>query len=152
MKGIFGKEHNQDAGLLVLRLGLGFILFYHGFVKVFSIQFPGIADLATMEMFQGYLMQLQIPAPELMGWVVGLVELLGGIAIIVGAFTCIAAWLVVIQFTVILLWVKQLSFPFAEVDLLIFVSALMLAFSGAGAYSLDEKYKLEQRFSGIRKK
>jgi putative oxidoreductase len=142
----------MDTGLLVARLGLGFVLTYHGFVKVFSVPIPGFEGLPTMSMFQGYVGQLGFPAPELLAWIVGLIEFLGGIALILGAFTSLAAWLVIIEFAVILLWVKRLSFPLADVDLLVFSNALLLAMTGAGAYSLDARYKLEDMLYGKGKK
>jgi putative oxidoreductase len=71
-------------------LGFGFI--YHGFPKVFSSE----GHTGFVGMLQG----MGIPAPDLMAWVVGIVEVLGGLALIVGAFVLIAGSLLGINMLV----------------------------------------------------
>ena len=59
---------------LRLILGVGFL--YHGAPKLFSAP--------DHQMFLGMLQGMVVPAAGLMAWVVGIVEVLGGLALIVG--------------------------------------------------------------------
>jgi putative oxidoreductase len=132
---------------LPLRLILGIGFLYHGYPKVFSAQ-----EHAN---FTGMLQGMGIPAPALMSWVAGIVEFFGGLALILGAFTTIAAVLLVIDMLVAMFKVhlpQGFSFmhmtmtpsgptfgmPGYEVNLLYIAGLLALALSGAGAYSVDE--------------
>ena len=71
--------------------------------------------------------------------VVALTEFVGGIFLIFGFLTQIFAFIVAIEFIVIIIklnWRKGLVGGY-EFDLLIFASALALATLGAGGYSID---------------
>ena len=85
-----------------LRLVIGFGMVYHGYPKLFSGQ--------GHEMFVGMLQGIGIPAAGLMAWVVGIVEFLGGLAIIAGAFVSVASVLLIIDMLVAL-FVVHLSEP-----------------------------------------
>lgn len=63
----------KNLGLLLLRLAVGGIFIYYGWMKVSNIAGP-------TELFEG----LGFPAPAFFAWVVGLVELVGGAAIVLG--------------------------------------------------------------------
>ena len=66
---------------LRLILGIGFI--YHGFPKLFSS--------AGHEGFAAMLQGIGVPAPALTAWIVAIVESLGGLALIAGAYVAVAA-------------------------------------------------------------
>lgn len=69
---------------------------------------------------------------------VALIELVGGIALVLGFFVQIVAPIIALQFLVILIKVKKLkNFSEFEYDLLILASALVLMTVGGGMYSLD---------------
>src|SRR3712207_7961984 len=74
----------------------GLIMAAHGFQKLQAG--PGN--------FGGFLAQLGVPLPTLMGYVVTLVELVGGILLIVGLFSRLAALLLTIDLVVAILLVK----------------------------------------------
>ena len=83
-----------------------------------------------------------VPAPEIAAPVVALVELVGGIALIVGAFTAIAGLLLAIDMLVaaLLAHVPQGLFIDAggwELVGALGAGALALAAVGAGRFSLD---------------
>jgi putative oxidoreductase len=78
-----------------LRLIVGYGFMAHGFAKIMNGPEHFIAILKT----------LGVPAPELMGWFTIMVELVGGLAVLMGAFVRLlslpmAAILLVAMFTV----------------------------------------------------
>ena len=73
----------------------------------------------------------------------GLVLLLiiQGLLILIGAFIHFIAVIVIIEYTIVLIGVKQLKhFKTYKLELLIFASALALLFIGAGPLSIDSLY------------
>jgi putative oxidoreductase len=119
-----------DQAWLVLRLVLAAVLVMHGYQKLFG----------GMPMFVGFLDKLQFPMPEVLAWIVALLEFVGGIAIAAGVYTRYVAAAVAVQFAVILLVVKKLAFPSSDTDLLVFGIAMALAMVGAGSLSCDAKF------------
>jgi putative oxidoreductase len=131
---------------LPLRLVLGFAFLDHGFPKF------GAAHEMTTGMFQG----VGIPAPGTMVYLVGLVEVVGGIALILGAFVALASVPLIITMLVAMFTVHlpngfsfihvtgmnpqgmpTFGMPGAEVNLLYIAGLLALALMGAGALSVE---------------
>jgi putative oxidoreductase len=102
--------------------------------------------------FGGFLAQLGVPLPTLMGYVVTLVELVGGILLIVGLFSRLAALLLTIDLVVAILLVKVnvgLIAPAqqgagAELDLALIAGFLVILFEGPGSLSLDRTLGIEE--------
>ncbi len=122
-----------DLAILALRLAVGIVLAYHGWLKV--------GDVSG---FAGFVELLGVPAPELMAYVVTYLEFLGGIALIVGLATRYVAALFVVEmvFTIALVkldvgLIASEGGVGAELDLLILATALSLVLTGAGRWSLD---------------
>ncbi|MGN6466540.1 MAG: DoxX family protein [Rhizobiaceae bacterium] len=117
--------------LLVARVLLSIIFLMSGFGK--------LTDIAgTASYFANY----GLPAPSATAVIVGLVELLGGLAILVGFKTPVAAWLLAI-FSVASALVAHTDFG-DQMQMINFLKNLAmaggflaLAVSGAGAYSID---------------
>ena len=138
-----------------LRLILGFGFVYHGYPKLFTSQ--------GHEMFLGMLQNIGVPAAGLMSWVVAIVEFVGGIALILGAFVTLAALLNAINMLVALFTVHlphgfnfmnitemteqgpQFGMPGYEVNLLYIAGLLALILGGAGAASFDRMRKEKAR-------
>ena len=119
----------NSYGLLFLRLALGAILLVHGAPKFLRLK-------ATAAAFAG----MGFRPGGFWAVVAGAVEVLGGLMIIGGFLTQIAAFIVALQFLVIIFKVKRKNgFKDGyEFDLLILAGALLLLTSGGGAYSIDE--------------
>lgn len=135
---------NQWAPIpLRLIVGYGFIV--HGYAKL----------LRGPETFAVTLHTIGIPFPHLMAWLTSLIELIGGLAVLIGAFVPIVSLpmmgvLLTAMFTIHLPYgffsVKLVEVtthgtkfgPVGyEVILLYLASLLTLAFGGAGPFSVD---------------
>ena len=104
----------------------------------------GFGKLTAIGGTAGYFGSLGLPLPTVTAVVVGLVELLGGLAILVGFQTRVAA-LVIALFTVGATLVAHLDFAdgmqvlMLQKNLAITGGLLVLAAAGAGALSIDAK-------------
>lgn len=122
-----------------MRAALGTIFVVAGAGKIFDI---GPRSTGGVSGFAGFLAQLGVPAPELMAWVVGIVELLGGLLLLVGLFTRYAAALIAVDMATAT-WLVHLPNGFAvatggyEYTLVLGLIAIALVFSGPGALSLE---------------
>ncbi len=115
------KAWSRDLGLLILRLSLGAVFIYHGFGK--------LTDIATTA---GFFEMVNIPFPTFSAWVVGLVEFLGGIAIVLGVYARSAALLTGFTMLVALLTV-HLGSPWSGSELAILALGGSMGLAGAGA-------------------
>jgi len=131
------------AGLapLAVRLIVGLIMAAHGLQKL----------LAGPGSFGQVLAQLNVPAPTLMAYVVTLVELVGGILLIVGLLSRLSALLLTIDLVVAILLVKvnvgllspQSGGVGAELDLALIAGFLVILFAGPGRLSIDRALGLD---------
>jgi putative oxidoreductase len=124
--------NNYQLGTLILRVVLGITFFIHGFVKFQG----GIGNIA------GWFDSIGLPG--FLAYVVAIIELVGGLALIVGLGTrWVSALLVVIMLGATLK--VKLAVGFLgngqmagwELDLAFMVMALHLALSGSTSLSLD---------------
>ncbi|MBX3596038.1 MAG: DoxX family protein [Rhizobiaceae bacterium] len=119
--------------LLIGRAFLSVLFILAGFSKL-----TGIAGTAQ------FFASVGLPAPTIVAILVGLLELFGGLAILVGFQTRIVA-LVLAAFTLAATAVAHLNFAdamqvlLAQKNLAIAGGFLVLAASGAGSYSVDAK-------------
>jgi len=128
-----GTASNSSVTILLGRILLAVIFLLSGFGKLSAIS-------GTAAYFGG----LGLPVPTATAVVVGLIELLGGLAILVGFQTRLAAWVLAV-FTVATGlvahtgWADQMQMIQFLKNLAITGGFLLLASSGAGAYSIDAK-------------
>ena len=121
---------NTDLALLLLRVVLGIIMIYHGW--------PKLTDLGGTI---GGFTSMGIPAPAVAAIFATIAEVVGGLLMLVGAFTDIAGLLFAIDMLGAITFVHAKNgFSVAEGGvewpLLLLASALALAFAGPGRYAV----------------
>lgn len=135
------RSHLQHIGLLLLRVGLGFMFILHGYPKVFggpekwtevgaSMQYLGIEG-----------------APMFFGFMAGIVEFFGGIFLMLGLF--FIPTLVFLLIVMIVASITSISsgedFSSYSHSIEIGIVILSLFFIGSGRHSLDQKLNKRRR-------
>lgn len=130
---------NIDLGLLLIRLMIGVIGFYHGGQKLFGM-FGGYGIQGTAKFFGD---NLHIPMPEVSAVAAGAAEFCGGILIALGMFSRVAS--VFLAFTMAVAigtvhWKAGFSGEHGfEYPLLILVVCLGIMVGGPGKYAITQK-------------
>jgi putative oxidoreductase len=139
------QEQGSGWTLLPLRLMIGFGFAAHGYAKLSR----------GPDAFASILASLGVPQPHVMAWVTSLLEFLGGVSVMAGAFvTLLTVPLAAIMLTA--LFSVHLQYGFSsirlkavtavgaefgpigyELNLLYLVGLLTLALAGPGRYSID---------------
>jgi putative oxidoreductase len=130
-------RETAPVGLLILRVVLGIAFVVHGWAKLSG----GVGNVAG---FFGE--TLGIPAPVLMAWVVTIVELVGGLLLIIGFLTQIAGILLTLDMLGAILFAYLMrSAPFIEggsitweKEAVFAAAALCLVLAGPGLFSVDD--------------
>ena len=122
----------QQLGIAIVRIVTGIVFLMHGWQKVFTYGFPGVTDAFT---------KMGVPAPGLIGPFVAVMELLGGLALIVGLLTRLAALGLMFDMLGAILLVHLAGGFFLpagyEFALLLFSCCLGLVLAGPGSLSVD---------------
>ncbi len=132
------RANRSDLALLMTRIGIGTIFVSHALMHLQV----GVGSLATL-----LGSSLGFPLPNLFAWLTVFVELFGGIALILGIATPIAAGLLSIISIITILTLKaKLGLISkvgvgAELDIALLVGSLAVALQGPGWYSLDRRLK-----------
>jgi putative oxidoreductase len=116
---------NANAALLVLRICVAFVFIMAGWEKVSHLQ-------TTVGMFG------QMGFNAFWAYVVSFVELLGGIAILLGVWTRLAAALLAITM-IVAAYVTRANAGMMMTPLILLFVNVSLFLSGGGAYSLAKK-------------
>jgi putative oxidoreductase len=131
----------SDIGPLVMRVGLGVVFAWHGWVKFDG----GVSN------FAGFLDSLNVPAPEVVAWLQVMAEGIGGLLLIAGLLTrFVTLPLIAIMIGAITLVKADLGFivdggPGASYETVLLAGLLGLLFIGPGRLSLDAIIGMEGR-------
>lgn len=120
------------TAITILRIIVGVVFLAHGYQKVFIYGHAGVA-----QSFAG----MGIPVPDLTSALIAAIELLGGIALILGIGTRVAATLLALDMLGAILLVHGRNGFFlptgAEFATTLLGASIALAVAGAGAASVD---------------
>jgi len=137
-------QMKRDAalGLLILRLGAGLVFFLHGWQKLFGQDISFVKEMLTMA---GWTL------PDWLLWLVALVELVGGIALLTGFFARSAGFVLALEMLVaiILFHAREgffivavpnvpLAFGF-EYHAILIASLLCVGLGGPGRWALGDR-------------
>ncbi len=124
---IFGVT--ASVAFVILRIAIGIIFAAHGYQKI----------KGGPQNFGGWLKSLAVPVPTFSAYLVSYTEFLGGIALIIGFLTPLAALMIAATMVVAITQVKASKGLVGgyELDLILLAAALALALAGPGALSLD---------------
>jgi len=125
-------KHQADLGLAILRVAAGLVFAAHGGQKLFVYGFDGVA---------GAFGQMGVPFPGLLGPAIALLEFFGGLALIFGVLTRLAALGLAVDMLGAFFLVHMSGGFFLpagyEFVLTLGSAAIALAITGAGRYSVD---------------
>lgn len=132
----FDVRATAPYGLLLLRLALGIAFVIHGWGKLTG----GVSNVG------GFFGGIGIPAPGIVAWLVTIIELVGGLFLIVGFLTQISSVLIALVMLGAIVFAKMgQGAPFIdqgsitwEKELVFLAAALCLALAGPGALSVDD--------------
>ena len=120
-------------GMLPLRIVVGLVFLIHGGQKLFIFGLAGTADIMG---------KLGLPLPLICAAIVIVVELLGGVAILLGVFTRLAGALLAFEMVVAIIvarWHGGFFAPYGyEFEMTLLGACLTFAFNGPGRMSFEE--------------
>jgi putative oxidoreductase len=121
-------------GPAVLRLAVGAIFIAHGAQKLFGVWGGGPAETAAS------LTELGLSPAYPLALLIGVVELIGGLMLVIGAFTLVAALALAIDVGAVA-WKAYVPGDYLvnAFPLLLIASLVSLMLTGAGAFSIDRR-------------
>ena len=123
----------QSIGLAIVRIATGITFMMHGYQKLFVYGIAGV---------QGAFTKMGAPLPTITGPAIGMLEFFGGIALILGLLTRLAALGLVFDMLGAIVLVHFAAGFFApagyEFVMLLGAAALGLVIAGPGAFSVDD--------------
>jgi putative oxidoreductase len=134
---------SRHWGITILRVMVGIVFLAHGGQKVFVYGFSGV---------QGAFGQMGIPMPAVMGPFVALLELVGGLMLVVGVGTRWVSVLFAIEMAVAVLKVHLANGFFLpggfEFALMMFAASCAVALEGPGAAALGRTFSKKSVSAG----
>lgn len=139
------------AAPVVLRLVVGTVMAVHGWQK--------LTEMGPATFGAGMVAELGIPAPVLVGWLITLVELIGGSLLVIGLLTRISAAAVTVVLVGAAILVKPdlgliapmgSMLPGAELDLALIAGAVGVLLLGPGKPSVDHAVGIESTVPELR--
>src|SRR3954469_11066881 len=134
----------QSLGIALVRIIVGVVFLMHGWQKVFGFGFAGVTGAFT---------KMGVPMPGVTGPFIALLELFGGIALIIGLLSRLAALGLMFDMLGAILLVHLAGGFFLpagyEYALLLFASSLALVVGGPGSLSVDAALASRSSRSGL---
>lgn len=135
--GISDRAHSLALwGMVPLRVVVGLVFLMHGAQKLFIFGLAGTADIMG---------KLGLPIPTVCAVVVIAAELLGGAAILLGAFTRLAGAVLAFEMVIAIIVARLHGGFFApygyEFELTLLSACLTFALSGPGHISLEDSWR-----------
>jgi putative oxidoreductase len=134
----------QQLAIAIVRIFTGIAFLMHGWQKVFQFGFPGVTGAFT---------KMGVPMPGVMGPFIALLELLGGVALIIGLLTRLAALGLMFDMLGAIVLVHLAGGYFLpagyEYALLLFASCLALVVGGPGSLSVDAALASRSTRTGV---
>ena len=123
---------HPEWGITVVRLAMALILIVAGYQKWFQF---GVWTGVT-KLFTGY----GLPMPAVFAVTAATLELVGGIALLIGLFTRWFGLLYICEFLITFFYVKLrlVSFIDGRIDLMMLAGAILLFLAGSGKAAIDE--------------
>lgn len=127
------RPRQQAIGIAVLRIVTGVTFAAHGYQKLFIYGIAGV---------QGAFAKMGAPLPMITGPLVAGLEFFGGIALVIGLLTRVAAFGLVVNMLGAIMIVHLANGFFLpmgyEFVLTLLAAALAIAFAGAGSFAVDD--------------
>jgi putative oxidoreductase len=137
-----------SIGLLVSRLLVGFVMAAHGWQKLTDIG-PAAFGTSTLD-------PVGVPMATTMGYVVTFTELIGGLLLMAGLLTRLAAIALTVDLVMAIILVKS-KVPLIvaqdkpgagmELDLALIAGFVIALFAGPGRFSLDRAFGVDGRWA-----
>ena len=117
-------------GLTVLRVAMGLVFAFHGYAKF----------AAGLGKASAFFAKVSIPLPELTGPVIAVLELVGGILLVLGFATRWLGLLFAIEMLVATFWVQMPAKGWngSELQRMLLAGSITLFFAGAGKLAIDQ--------------
>jgi uncharacterized membrane protein YphA (DoxX/SURF4 family) len=130
MRGIFGVD--PGWGVTVVRVSMGLIFAVHGYQKFAG----GIAGVSA------FFAKLSIPLPGLMAPFIAVLELVGGILLVLGVATRWGGLLFALEMIVTTFWVQIPGHGWgaSDLDRSLLAGGILLFLAGAGRAAVDERW------------
>lgn len=127
----------RDVALLIARIALGGVMLAHGWRRW---QVDGVGKQIE------YLQQFDTPYANWAVWGSIILELVGGLFLIVGVLTPLVALAFVVQQVLIIVWAKWFAGPYLsdggwEYNLILAALGLVFLVFGAGRASVDQLFR-----------
>lgn len=129
MRGIRGIS--PDWGVTAVRVVTGLLFAVHGYQKFAG----GLGNVSA------YFAKISIPFPAAMAPFIAVLELVGGILLILGLVTRVIGFLFAVEMLVTTVWVKIVlgaGWNASDLDRMLLVASILLVLAGPGAAAIDD--------------